>query len=70
MTPLTTDQKLQLVVKSKEVSDAIKLLALVYEDCGLEHFIRFTFKANEKTYEVTFLEVGTPTYVEFKPTDK
>lgn len=51
-------------------SEAVKLMALVYEDCGLEHFIRFTFNTSEKTYEITFLEVGTPTYVEFKPADK
>ena len=53
-TELTKEQKIGIVINSKEVKSAVVLLASVMHDTKTENFIETDMKLGEETYTLTF----------------
>lgn len=51
---LTTAEKLSIVAKSNELNEAVKLLALAFEDCNLKEHITYEYEFFDKKYKLSF----------------
>ena len=63
---LTTEQKLSIVSKSSELTEAVKLLALAFEDCRLEQHISFEYDFFENKYNLSFYKKDTINWISVK----